>query len=213
MVAVHPLWRPFEQPDESQIRVARVNPDNTGQWIRAVEVVAPDPSWPYQFVQVADAIREALGDRAQEVEHVGSTSVPGLAAKPVIDVDLTVPDSADEATYVPQLEAAGFKLVIREPGWEQHRAFTWEVVRANVHVFSPAAVEPRRHLSFRDWLRSHPEDSRAYGSLKADLAQRGFTDVMLYNNAKSRFIYDLYERIFAADPNHPHDPQPAEASP
>ena len=81
----------------------------------SITVVEPDPSWPAAFEQVAGRIRAALGDHAVEVEHVGSTSVPGLAAKPIIDVDVTVPDSADEAAYAPRLEQAGFRLVIREP--------------------------------------------------------------------------------------------------
>jgi GrpB-like predicted nucleotidyltransferase (UPF0157 family) len=205
---VHPLWRPFEQPDTEQIRAARVDPDDTARWTRAVEVAAADPSWPARFDEVAAAIRAALGDRALAVEHVGSTSVPGLAAKPVIDVDLTVADAADEASYLRPLEAAGFVLVIREPEWEEHRALTWDVIRTNLHVFPAGSVEPQRHIAFRDWLRSHPDDLRAYAELKSRLAERGFTDVMLYNNAKAALIYDIYERIFAADPQHPHDPQP-----
>jgi len=81
----------------------------------------------------------------------------------------------------------------------------------NLHVFSPGAREPRREVLFRDWLRDRPDDRAAYGELKAELADRGFDDVMDYNNHKAGLVYDIYERIFAADPEHPHDPQPRTA--
>lgn len=215
-MTVHPLWRPFEQPSVDQIRRARVEPDDRTRWSRRVVVVPPDPNWPAQFEHVAATIRSALGEQALGIEHVGSTAVPGLAAKPIIDIDLTVTDAADEPSYLPALEAAGFTLVIREPEWEQHRALTWQVIRTNLHVFPAGAVEPQRHRIFRDWLRRHPDDLARYAALKDDLAHRGFTDVMLYNNAKASLIYDLYERIFAADAEHEHNPQPrptADSSP
>jgi GrpB-like predicted nucleotidyltransferase (UPF0157 family) len=86
------------------------------------------------------------------VEHVGSTAVVGLPAKPVIDIDLTVADSVDEAAYVPALEGVGFRLVIREPWWHEHRCLVHDDPRCNLHVFSPGAPEPVRHRIFRDWL-------------------------------------------------------------
>src|SRR4051812_45485070 len=88
---------------------------------RPIEVVEPDPVWPAQFEMLATRIRSALGDRALAVEHVGSTSVPGLAAKPIIDIDMTVADPRDEPSYVPDLEAVGFRLLLREPGWHEQR--------------------------------------------------------------------------------------------
>ena len=92
---------------------------------RAAVVVVPyDEGWPARFDVVAARIRAALGDRVVALSHIGSTSVPALAAKDVIDVDLTVADSSDEPAYVPDLEAAGFVLRMREPDWEQHRMFT-----------------------------------------------------------------------------------------
>jgi GrpB-like predicted nucleotidyltransferase (UPF0157 family) len=203
-VPTHPWWRPYQPPSPEDVARARVVPAETAR----VEVVAPDPSWPEQFQRVRRAISAALGDRAMAVEHVGSTSVPGLWAKPVIDVDLTVADSADEAAYLPDLEAAGFELRVREPQWEEHRMVRGSAPLANVHIWSPGAVEPRRHAAFRDWLRGHPDDRAAYAALKRELAARGFTDVMEYNNHKAALVYDIHERLLAADPQHPHTPRP-----
>lgn len=207
---VHPLWRPFEQPTDEEIAQARVSARSPEQ----VVVVDDDPDWPAAFERVAEQVRAALGPAALAVAHVGSTAVPGLPAKPVLDIDLTVPDSADEAAYLPALEARGFVLRVREPEWEEHRllhrAEPDRGLSTHLHVFSPGSGEPRRHLLFRDWLRSHPEDRDAYAAHKRAVAARGFTDGMHYNNAKAAFVYDLYERIFAADPEHPHTPQPRE---
>ncbi len=104
----HPLWNPFETPSQEDINAARAV---LGVWVPApVEVVAPDPAWPQWYAAAYDRVLAALGDRVLAIEHVGSTSVPGLWAKPMIDVDLTVADSADEDAWRPDLEAAGFVL-------------------------------------------------------------------------------------------------------
>lgn len=200
----HPLWRPFEQPTPEEIADARVQPHQPAP----VEVVGPDPEWPTVFEQLRESIEQVLGARVLSILHVGSTSVPGLWAKPVIDIDLAVADSADERAWLPDLEAAGFELAVREPEWEEHRCLRLLEPRCNLHVWSPGASEPRRHLMFREWLIAHPEDHAAYGELKRNLASQGFEDAMLYNNAKGALIYDIYERIFAADPTAPHTPQP-----
>lgn len=206
----HPLWNPFEIPTDEQINAARAD---LGVWVPApVEVVAPDPAWPDWYATVRDQVLDALGDRVLAIEHVGSTSVPGLWAKPLIDVDLTVADSADEDAWLPDLEAAGFELRVREPDWEEHRVLRGTQPPVNLHVFSPGAREPQRHRMFRDWLRAYPEDRDLYAEVKREVAVRGFTDAMLYNNAKAWVVYDLYEKIFAADPNHEHDPQPRSAA-
>ncbi|MGH8860919.1 MAG: GrpB family protein [Jatrophihabitantaceae bacterium] len=207
----HPLWRPYEKPSADAITVGRVDASDEARWRRRVVVSPYSPDWPDHYERVAEAVRAALGARVVSIDHVGSTSVPGLAAKPVIDVDLLVVDSAEEDAYVADLERAGFVLVIREPDWEEHRAFSFDDPRANLHVFSSGSVEARRHLALREWLRTHEADRHAYGALKQDLADEGFTDVMLYNNGKSGFIYDLYERIFAADPEHGHASHPRTA--
>jgi GrpB-like predicted nucleotidyltransferase (UPF0157 family) len=204
-VPTHPLWRPFEQPDDEEVARARVQPHVPAP----IVVVAPDPAWPAVFDRVRARIAAALGPTALEIEHVGSTSVPGLCAKPVIDVDLTVPDSSDERAFVPALEAAGFELRGREPDREEHRYFRGSDPDVNVHAFSPGSRESQRERRFRDWLITHADDRAAYGALKRELAQHGgFTDVMHYNNAKAGLIYDICERIFDADPEAAHDPKP-----
>jgi GrpB-like predicted nucleotidyltransferase (UPF0157 family) len=203
-VPTHPLWRPFELADldtVDQVVVGDVAP--------IVVVVVPyDDRWPARFDELDGRLRSALGERVLTLSHVGSTSVPGLAAKPVIDADLTVADSADEAAYLPDLEAAGFVLRVREPEWEEHRMFTTPERDVNLHVFSPGAREPRRHLLFRDWLRTDAEDRELYGATKVEVASRGYTRAMEYNNHKGAVVYDIYERAFAADPAYEHDPQP-----
>ena len=201
---VHPLWRPYELADLDQVASVRVG----GPKPRDIRVVPYDAGWPAAYEGIAVLVRAALGDRVLDLSHVGSTSVPGLAAKPVIDVDLTVADSADEAAYLPDLEAAGFVLRIREPDWEQHRLLTDPDLTTNLHVFSPGSPELARHVVFRDWLRTHDADRAAYASLKSELGTRGFTDGMDYNNHKAALVYDIYERIFSADPAHEHDPRP-----
>jgi GrpB-like predicted nucleotidyltransferase (UPF0157 family) len=205
-VPTHPLWSPFEQPSDEEIRAARVGAAASAPV--TVEVVAPDPAWPAWYAAVRDRVVAALGDRVLSLEHVGSTAVPGLWAKPVIDVDLTVADPADEDAWLPELEAAGFVLRVREPDWEQHRMLRGGDPATNLHVFGPDAREPRRHVAFRDWLLSHPDDRERYTAVKRDVAGRRFTDAMQYNNAKAWVVYDIYEKVFAADPAHPHDPQP-----
>jgi len=203
-VPTHPLWRPYEQVDLDEVDRVIVGDSSPYE----VVVVPYDEAWPARFDATAGRIREALGDRVLELSHVGSTAVPGLAAKPVIDADLTVADSGDEPAYLPDLEAAGFVLRVREPDWEEHRMCTVADRSVNLHIFSPGASEPQRHLMFRDWLRSNPDDRAAYAERKAEVAARGYTRAMEYNNHKSAVVYDIYERIFAADPAHPHDPRP-----
>ncbi|SHK44816.1 GrpB domain, predicted nucleotidyltransferase, UPF0157 family [Pseudonocardia thermophila] len=200
----HPLWRPFRVPDDEEIARFRLRPHVPAP----VEVVAPDPRWPADFARVRARIAEALGPVARQIEHVGSTAVPGLWAKPVIDVLVAVADPDDEAAYVPAMEAVGFVLGGREPDAEQHRFFRGADPTSNVHVFPPGSREGERMRRFRDWLRTHADDRAAYAELKRELARQGFTDVMHYNNAKAGLIYDVCERIFTADPQAEHDPRP-----
>jgi GrpB-like predicted nucleotidyltransferase (UPF0157 family) len=117
-----------------------------------VTLAAPDPEWPALFDREAARIRRAIGDRALLVEHVGSTAVPALVAKPVIDIALAVADSADEAAYLPALEAAGYTLRIREPECEQHRMLNGADPAVNLHVFTIGSPQVERMLAFRDRL-------------------------------------------------------------
>lgn len=166
-----------------------------------IEVTDPDPAWPRHYDDLARRIRQALGWRALQLEHVGSTSVPGLAAKPVIDIDLTVADPGRERAYVPALEAAGFRLVIREPWWYGHRVLRAEEPRCNLHVFGFDSPEPVRHRIFRDWLRGNPAERHRYAAAKAAAAASANAageHVMQYNARKREVIREIYHRAFAA---------------
>jgi GrpB-like predicted nucleotidyltransferase (UPF0157 family) len=160
-----------------------------------------DPRWPEHFRSLASGIRDALGDVAVDVEHVGSTSVEGLAAKNVIDIDLTVADPRDEEKYVPALERIGYVLVVREPSWHEHRCLGLadrEVrPQVNLHVFGPDCPETIRHRMFRDWLRAHPDDRDRYEKAKRD-AVPGGGHVMDYNRRKEQVVRDIYDRMFHA---------------
>ena len=153
-----------------------------------------DPQWPVLFEREAARIRAALGDKIMLLEHVGSTSVPGLAAKPRIDILLIVPNSADEPSYVPHLEAAGYVLHIREPDWHEHRLFKGPDTAVNLHVFSSGSSEIERMLLFRDWLRSHPSDRELYERTKRDLARREWKYTQNYADAKSEVVEEIIAR-------------------
>lgn len=166
------------------------------------ELADYDPAWPARFEREAARIRGVLGDRVQLLEHAGSTSVPGLAAKPIIDIVLAVPDSADESAYVPPMEAAGYVLRIREPAWFEHRLFRGPDSPANVHVFSEGAPEIDRMLAFRDWLRTHDDDRLRYERTKRELAARDWTYVQQYADAKTEVVEAIIERALAAESTH-----------
>jgi GrpB-like predicted nucleotidyltransferase (UPF0157 family) len=131
------------------------------------------------------------------LEHAGSTSVPGLPAKPIIDIVLEVPDSSDEATYLPDMEAAGYVLVIREPQWFQHRVFKGPDTNLNLHVFSAGSAEVDRMLRFRDWLRASAEDRQSYARAKRELAARDWKYVQQYADAKTAVVQAIMARAQA----------------
>jgi len=153
-----------------------------------------DSIWPELFQVEADRIRTALAARVLAVEHVGSTSVPGLAAKPVVDVLLVVADSSDELSYAPALEAAGYTLKFREPDWFEHRLFKSRDPEVNLHVLSQECPEIERMLLFRDWLRSNPEDRDRYAAAKLALAEREWRTVDEYAQAKTRMVQEILAR-------------------
>jgi GrpB-like predicted nucleotidyltransferase (UPF0157 family) len=166
-----------------------------------VEVADPDPAWPRGYDELAVRIRAALGWRALQLEHVGSTSVPGLAAKPVIDIDLTVADPDREDDYVPALERAGFRLVIREPWWWRHRCLRHDDPACNLHVFGFDSPELIKHRIFRDWLRGNPGERDRYAAVKRESAARATAageHVMQYNARKEQLIREIYQRAFTA---------------
>ncbi|MFD0776585.1 GrpB family protein [Streptomonospora algeriensis] len=159
-----------------------------------VVVVEADPKWPYLFQREADRIRGALDATAVSVEHVGSTAVPGLCAKPCVDVLLTVPHPADEDAYLPPLERAGYALAHREPEAEEHRMLRGPDVNTNVHVYGPKAAEAERLLLFRDRLRADAADRERYEHLKRELAQRRWESVQAYADAKSDVVEEIVAR-------------------
>lgn len=162
-----------------------------------------DPAWPVEFKKHAARIRDAVGDLALRIEHVGSTSVPKLAAKPVIDIVLVVADSADEANYVPALESAGYRLRIREPGWHEHRMFKGPEDKSNLHVFSAGCPEIDRMVTFRDWLRANPADRELYALTKRNLAGEVWKYTQNYADAKTAVIDEILlraRRSAASDP-------------
>lgn len=159
-----------------------------------ITLVPYDPEWPRQYARLAACIRTALGAGARVLEHVGSTSVPGLSAKPVIDIVLAVADSADEPAYVPALEAQGFVLRTREPDWFAHRMFKTPEVDGNLHVFSEGCAEVERMIAFRDRLRDDAGDRLLYGRTKQELAARRWRHVQHYADAKSEVVREILAR-------------------
>ena len=153
-----------------------------------------DPEWPRVYEREAARVRSTLGDRVHLLEHAGSTSVPGLAAKPIIDMVLAVADSADEAAYVPSMEAAGYVLRIREPDWHQHRLFRVPGASINLHVFSDGSPEIVRMLAFRDRLRSHDDERDLYLRTKRELAARDWVYVQDYADSKGEVVEGIIAR-------------------
>jgi len=163
-----------------------------------ITLVDYDPDWPRLFAREAERIRATLGDTALQIEHAGSTSVPGLPAKPIIDIVLVVPDSTDESSYVPAMEAAGYVLRIREPDWFEHRMFKGPDTNINLHVFSAGTLEIERMLRFRDWLRAIDADRDHYANAKRELAKRTWRHVQHYAYAKTAVIHEIMKRADAA---------------
>lgn len=160
---------------------------------RPIEIVDYDPTWPRIFNAHAQIIAGALGDAALRIEHIGSTSVPGLAAKPIVDMLVVVQDSGDEVGYLPALEAAGYLLRVREPNLHEHRMLRTPEKDVHIHVFSHGSPEIDRYLTFRQRLRHNADDRKLYGQTKRTLAARPWPSMDDYADAKT----DAIERIIA----------------
>jgi len=156
-----------------------------------VELADYDPTWPHLFEREAARIRSILNDRVVRIEHVGSTSVRGFSAKPIIDIALEVPDSKDEAVYVPDMEAAGYALRIRESDWFEHRLFNGPDININLHVFSAGCAEVDRMLLFRDWLRTNAADRELYARTKQELAALDWKYMQQYADAKTAVVNEI----------------------
>jgi len=165
-----------------------------------IRIVDYDPRWPELFDGHRKAIARVLGDRALGIEHIGSTSVPGLAAKPIVDILLVVADSADEGSYATQLESAGYQLRIREPGFHEHRLFKPSAGDVNLHVLTAGCPEIERYLLFRDRLRVNAADRRRYESVKRQLATRTWDHVDAYATAKTGIVEEIVAAARAARP-------------
>ena len=163
----------------------------------AIIIAGYDPAWQERFRREEARIRAALGEAALSVEHIGSTSVPGLAAKPIVDILLVVEDSADEASYVPALEEAGYVLRVREPDFDEHRMFRTPAKDVHVHVFSPGSPEIERYLLLRDHLRENEEDRKLYARTKRELASRDWPSMQHYAEAKTEVIEGIIARATA----------------
>ncbi len=161
-----------------------------GREEREVVIVDYSPAWPLRFEEERQRIAGALGGVAHRIEHVGSTAVPGLAAKPIVDILVAVDDPEEEAAYVPALEAAGYVLRVREPG---HRMFRTAAGDVHVHVWRTGSEDERRHLLFRDRLRESRDDLLEYERAKRDLAGR-WRDLNYYARAKSEVIGRIMQR-------------------
>lgn len=161
---------------------------------REIKLLDYDPNWPKKFELHAKRISGALGRAALRIEHIGSTSVPDLAAKPIIDILVVVPDSANESAYLPQLEAAVYALRVREPEWHEHRMFRTPEQDVHVHIYSSGCPEIERVLTFRDRLRRNADDRTRYEQTKRALAAQEWPDMNAYADAKTEVI----ESIIAA---------------
>ena len=177
---------------EEQIRAAQVG--ELVPLVAPIQIVDYDPEWPRLYEREAERVQSTLGDRALLIEHVGSTSVPGLAAKPKIDMLLVVANSEDESAYVPALEAAAYLLTIREPDWYEHRMFKGPDTDINLHVFSSGCREINRMLLFRDWLRSNESDRRLYERTKRELASNNWKYMQNYADAKTAIVEKILAR-------------------
>ncbi|GHF55627.1 GrpB-like predicted nucleotidyltransferase (UPF0157 family) [Amycolatopsis bartoniae] len=172
--------------DDDQLSVKLVHGLRPGK----VTIADYDPAWPGRYERRAAELRAVLGERARLVEHIGSTSVPGLAAKPIIDIVLGIDDPDDEPAYLPDLEAVGYDVRVREPGHRCLRAGEPDEP-VNLHCYPPDDVEVRRYLAFRDRLRASDEDRDRYAALKRELAQREWRDVNYYAEAKRPLIFEI----------------------
>ncbi|HLO35527.1 MAG TPA: GrpB family protein [Candidatus Deferrimicrobium sp.] len=194
---------PGARPERSAAEIQSITVDILKPLTGPIPFVEYDPGWPALFAREEARIRSILGDRVVRLEHTGSTSVPGLAAKPIIDITMTVADVLDEPAYVPDLEEAGYRLVIREqePDWYDHRVFKGPDTNVNLHIFSAGCRELDRMVGFRDWLRVHDDDRALYESTKRELLKRDWTFVQNYADAKGAVVEAIAARAGIGGPH------------
>lgn len=167
-----------------------------------ITIIEPNPLWLQRFEEVKERVQNALGEIVIDIAHSSSTSVPGLPAKDIIDIDISLKDATDEGSYVRLLEDTGFRFLLREPGWHQHRFFVenWpDAYHVNLHVWGPDSPEVVRHRIFRDWLLRNPEDLQLYAKVKREAAEQSAIagdSMMDYTQRKDNTIQDILERAF-----------------
>jgi GrpB-like predicted nucleotidyltransferase (UPF0157 family)/RimJ/RimL family protein N-acetyltransferase len=164
---------------------------------RRLELREYDTAWPELYRREEARLRAVLGERVVRVAHVGSTAVPGLAAKPIVDIALEVADTRDEPAYAPDLEAAGYRLLLREAAWFEHRLFTGPDTETFVHVFPAGCEEFDRMVAFRDRLRNDDADRALYEGAKRDLVARDWEFMQDYADAKSAIVATISARAEA----------------
>jgi GrpB-like predicted nucleotidyltransferase (UPF0157 family) len=161
-----------------------------GREHREIVIVDYDPSWPERFERQRERLAGALGPLALAIEHVGSTAVPGLVAKPIVDLLITITDPEEESLIEP-IEVAGYELRVREPA---HRMFRTPERDVHVHLWAAHDPEVDRLLRFRDRLRASPRDRAAYTELKRELARQSWPDMNAYAEAKGPLIESILAR-------------------
>ena len=163
-----------------------------------IVIFAYDPAWPDAFELIRSRLAEALGDLALGIEHVGSTSVPGLPAKPIIDIDVVIASDAHLPSVIGQLATIGY-LHEGDLGIAGRHAFRApdDLPKHHPYVCSAGNRELQRHLAFRDHLRGHPDDALAYANLKRDLAARFGSDRDGYSAAKTSFVEEMLRRAMS----------------
>jgi GrpB-like predicted nucleotidyltransferase (UPF0157 family) len=186
---MHNSWRETQHLTEEQLQSISVGQRDTRH--STIELVSSDPAWAERFARLSHDIRSALGSRLVSIEHVGSTAIPGLPAKPIIDIDATVHDPADESGYRDALERLGFVLTIRESEWHQHRMFKLREPRTNLHIYAEGCSLPARDVAFRDLLRNDRQLAVTYSELKRELSSHKWSSSQHYAEGKSELIIDL----------------------
>ena len=194
--------KPHELPLEERKRLSRAIAPTvwpgfqvTGESERSdsITVVEFDREWPARFASWRDLIARSLGRSTLRIDHIGSTSVPGLMAKPIVDIQISVSDISDEERYVPELERLGVQLRSRDDLHRYFRPFADRPRNVHVHVCPAGSEWERRHLLFRAYLRANPAPRVVYVEAKREAARVWMDDGWAYTDAKSGVILDIME--------------------
>lgn len=182
-------WSAPESPAPSRV----TDRADATDWLLAVgggpvELAEPDPEWPSRFDEIQGRLDRALGQNATRIDHIGSTAIPNIPAKPVIDVQVSVPDLEAEDAYRPQIEGIGWPMIAREPEHRFFRPPDDQPRTVHIHVCQAGSAWERAHLLFRDYLRDHPDRARDYAAMKRQLAATVGHDRPAYSRSKDPFV-------------------------